>query len=87
MTDEELAAAFPFGAMLIPQNADIPSARVRVRGQYEDEEQYFTVWLDPHRDLAVHRDLEPFNDGFNAVTASGGKFFMRPLPEENQPTF
>lgn len=89
MTDEELTAAFPFGAMLVPADGSTPSSRVRVGQEWVDDDDgdYFRVWLDPYRDLFLQRSLDPEFDGFQAVSANGAKYFLRPLPEEDQPTF
>lgn len=88
MTDEELKSIFPFGAMLLDPEGGA-SIRVRVATGVADDadDEYFIAWRDPYRDQAFKRDLTPANDGYNAVSASGKKFFLRPLTEDNQPEF
>lgn len=89
VSDEELKALFPVGAMLLPQDGS-PSSAVRVGQDWVDEDiddKYFLVWFSPYHELALKRTLEPFEEGYRATSAGNKKYFLRPLAEGQEVPF
>jgi len=85
ITDSELTAMFPHGAMMISLDGEFFS-KVKIGGsQYgsdPDNPDFFDVWLNNYKEMLVHRKVTARDGGIEA-DASIGKIFLRPLSEDS----
>ncbi len=84
LNEAELTKAFPYGAMVIPRAEDDTSFPAAL-GQNEGDPETFALWdSEVHCTLFRLDSLTEHLDGYEATNLDGAKYFLRPLPQDEE---